>query len=722
MTRYRIILSNIVFSLQLILLLLLLFYHQVTVPEWLMSAGRFHPLLLHFPITLLLLLLIILFFRSHWKHLQGFDELFGIILLHAVLFATVTAISGIILSTENDYDPALLTRHRWLGGATAIISYLCWLVYMRPGISFRLFQVMMLICTALLVIGSHNGGILTHGEDYLTIRSKNDLIILKKPATDSSSVYEAAIQPLLEARCYSCHNEKKAKGNFVMTQNDRFLKGGKEGIPWKPGEPENSLLIKRLLLDAEDKKHMPPKGKTQLTETEISLLHQWIGKGASFEKAFRDYPAIDSFRIFASSFSIPQDDIFFEPTVYTFKSADPDIISKLNNPYRSITPKNKRSPALLLTFYVSQQFKPEMLEECKPLSQQVISINLSKMPLEDDGLKTIAQFENLEELILNGTKISGATLYLLESCKKLEILSLANTKVSFKSIEGLGKLSSLKKVYLWQSGLSQTEINTLSKKFPEIYWDHGTITDSSEILKLTTPLINNPEKTIFNDSERLVLRHPMPGVSILFTLDGNDPDTTSSTVYQEPITISGPTKVKARAIMPGWYASEINEWALYSTGIKSSEAVLLSSPDPKHALQGGKSLIDGNKAESNNLMVNWLGFRNNSCKARFRFNQADSISTVVLSMANNHASYIFPPQSVTILGGKDTNHLKPIGRLIPVQPAKYGKVGNQAYSVPVKKGIYKYILVEVNPVISLPLWHSGKKERGWIFIDEVFFY
>ena len=507
-----------------------------------------------------------------------------------------------------------------------------------------------------------------------------------------------------------------------MTQIDRFLKGGKEGIPWKPGEPENSLLIKRLLLDAEDKKHMPPKGKTQLTETEIALLHQWIGKGASFDKAFRDYPASDSFRIFASSFIIPQDDLFSEPTAYTFKSADPDIISKLNNPYRSITPKNKRSPALLLTFYVSQQFKPEMLEECKPLRQQVISINLSKMPLEDDGLKTIAQFENLEELILNGTKISGSTLYLLESCKKLEMLSLANTKVSFKSIEGLGKLSSLKKVYLWQSGLSQTEINTLSNKFPEIYWDHGTIADSSERLKLTTPLINNPEKTIFNDSESLVLRHPMPGVSILFTLDGNDPDTTSSKVYQKPITITGPTKVKARAIMPGWYASEINEWVLYSSGIKPSEAVLLSNPDPKHALQGGESLIDGNKAESNNLMVNWLGFRNNSCKVRFRFNQADSISTVVLSMANNHGSYIFPPESVTILGGNDTNHLKPIGRLMPAQPAKYGKVGNQAYSVPVKKGIYKYILVEVNPVISLPLWHSGKKERGWIFIDEVFFY
>jgi hypothetical protein len=581
---------------------------------------------------------------------------------------------------------------------------------------------MMIFCGIILVIGSHNGGILTHGDDYLTFQPKKELEVLKKPATDSNSIYEAAIQPLLEARSYSCHNEKKAKGNLVMTKIDRFLKGGKDGTPWKPGEPENSLLIKRLLLDADDKKHMPPKGKPQLSEREISLLHQWIGKGASFEKAFREYASSDSFRIFASSFTIPQDDLFSEPTTYPFKSADPGIISKLNNPYRSITPKDNRSPALLLTFYVSQQFKPEMLEECKPLSQQIISVNLSKMPIDDDGIKTIAQFENLEELILNGTKISGSTLHLLESCKKLERLSLANTHISAQNIERLGKFSALKKVYLWQSGLSQAEINALSKKFPAIYWDHGNIADSTEILKLTAPFMKNPDKTIFNASESLALKHPMPGVRILFTLDGNDPDTISSTVYQKPIPIPAPTTVKARAIMPGWYASDINEWVLYAGGIKPSDAILLSSADPKHALEGGASLIDGNKAESNNLMVNWLGFRNNSCKVLFSFNQADSINKIVLSMANNHGSYIFPPESVIILAGNDTNHLKPIGKLIPVQPVKYGKVGNQAYTVQVKKGRYRYVMVEASPVSSLPQWHNGNKERGWIFIDEVFFY
>jgi hypothetical protein len=109
-------------------------------------------------------------------------------------------------------------------------------------------------------------------------------------------------------------------------------------------------------------------------------------------------------------------------------------------------------------------------------------------------------------------------------------------------------------------------------------------------------------------------------------------------------------------------------------------------------------------------------------KVQFRFETADSISKVVLSMADNNGSYIFPPESIFVKGGNDSNQLKPIGKLIPVQPTKYGAVKNQAYTVIIKKGIYKHILIEANPVISLPQWHSGKKQRGWIFVDEVFFY
>jgi hypothetical protein len=32
----------------------------------------------------------------------------------------------------------------------------------------------------------------------------------------------------------------------------------------------------------------------------------------------------------------------------------------------------------------------------------------------------------------------------------------------------------------------------------------------------------------------------------------------------------------------------------------------------------------------------------------------------------------------------------------------------------------KYIRLQATPVKSLPAWHPGKGQKGWIFIDEVF--
>jgi hypothetical protein len=42
--------------------------------------------------------------------------------------------------------------------------------------------------------------------------------------------------------------------------------------------------------------------------------------------------------------------------------------------------------------------------------------------------------------------------------------------------------------------------------------------------------------------------------------------------------------------------------------------------------------------------------------------------------------------------------------------------------VPIEKGKYKYIEIEAINIQSLPSWHGGKGEKGWVFVDEVFFY
>ncbi|MEM1296784.1 MAG: DUF1549 domain-containing protein, partial [Verrucomicrobiota bacterium] len=91
--------------------------------------------------------------------------------------------------------------------------------------------------------------------------------------------YFEQVQPLLEARCYDCHQGAKAKGDLRLDQLSAALKGGKyDGPAIIPGDAGGSSLIFRVGRDAEDD-IMPPKGEP-LSEAEVAIFEQWIDEGA----------------------------------------------------------------------------------------------------------------------------------------------------------------------------------------------------------------------------------------------------------------------------------------------------------------------------------------------------------------------------------------------------------------------------------------------------------
>src|SRR5678816_114361 len=68
MQRWKNSLFNITFALNCLLLFLLLFETRISVPVWLQVVGRMHPLVLHFPIVLVILyaltMLVLLFTKN----------------------------------------------------------------------------------------------------------------------------------------------------------------------------------------------------------------------------------------------------------------------------------------------------------------------------------------------------------------------------------------------------------------------------------------------------------------------------------------------------------------------------------------------------------------------------------------------------------------------------------------------------------------------------------
>ncbi|CAN5268059.1 hypothetical protein BH09BAC4_BH09BAC4_07190 [soil metagenome] len=59
----------------------------------------------------------------------------------------------------------------------------------------------------------------------------------------------------------SGHNPDKLKGDLALTDAESIRKGGRTGKPVVAEQPEISLLLKRILIPLEDRKHMPLSGK-----------------------------------------------------------------------------------------------------------------------------------------------------------------------------------------------------------------------------------------------------------------------------------------------------------------------------------------------------------------------------------------------------------------------------------------------------------------------------
>lgn len=100
-----------------------------------------------------------------------------------------------------------------------------------------------------------------------------------KRGEQSDVDYFDEVRPLLESRCYDCHQGGKAQGGLQMDNSASVLKGGDSEEPAiVPGDANASLLVDRITSKDEGIR-MPPKGEP-LTEAEIDLLRRWINKGA----------------------------------------------------------------------------------------------------------------------------------------------------------------------------------------------------------------------------------------------------------------------------------------------------------------------------------------------------------------------------------------------------------------------------------------------------------
>ena len=289
MQRWKNSLFNIAFALNCLLLFLLLFENKLSIPVWLQVAGRMHPLILHFPLALVVLYAFTTLIAGFKKENNNeiFRNLTGFLLLLAALTSVLTSLAGLFLSREDGYDAEALFWHKWSGAAISFFT-LGWYYFGKQVQSKKIVSIFTSAVALLLIIfAGHQGAGITHGQNFLLapmLPEKKQPVV----SPEEAFVFADMVKPILQAKCESCHNDKKAKGELIMETEASLLKGGKSGELWDSTAADLGLMLRRVHLPMEAKKHMPPQGKPQLTEEEIGIITQWIRKGSDFKLRVAD--------------------------------------------------------------------------------------------------------------------------------------------------------------------------------------------------------------------------------------------------------------------------------------------------------------------------------------------------------------------------------------------------------------------------------------------------
>ncbi len=88
--------------------------------------------------------------------------------------------------------------------------------------------------------------------------------------------YDDHIRPLLENKCFSCHNPDKKKGGLDLTSYGALVAGGGGGAVVDPGNPSGSRLW--TCSTQKEEPFMPPEG-SPLPAKDLALLSKWIADG-----------------------------------------------------------------------------------------------------------------------------------------------------------------------------------------------------------------------------------------------------------------------------------------------------------------------------------------------------------------------------------------------------------------------------------------------------------
>lgn len=436
--------------------------------------GRTHPILVHFPIALVLVAAMIETARAIARRpgpARTSINMLGI----GVLAAGLAVWSGWLNGDHENHSSVADTMelHRWVGiggGVAAFLAFLLGLAGARSRRVLMVFRAVLLISAFAIGFAGHLGGSMVYGKGYLLApfsmsspSADRGAPVVRAPAADAGATqgsllsgpeirkpvqprievgsvsFERDILPIFEARCIECHGESKSRASLRLDTLGHAM----QAEPWvlSIDDPDQSDLLMRVRMNAKDEGAMPPKGE-RLGAEEVAVIESWI-RSLSVD-------AIDGAE------TVPEemqngfegsDGVGAEPGP-SWTDEQAAAITELRARGARIEPISVSSAELDVD--LSRMEPPcdsTVLRKLAPLLGRVERLNLSEGKVRDADIDWLMSATAIRWLNLDRTSVGDGCAASLAEMPALGVVILTSTQLSDTGVRELARSRSIERVY-----------------------------------------------------------------------------------------------------------------------------------------------------------------------------------------------------------------------------------------------------------------------------------
>ncbi|MBX3361555.1 MAG: histidine phosphatase family protein [Phycisphaeraceae bacterium] len=461
-----------------------------TIDTLLRIGGRMHPMLVHFPIAMVLVAAGIETGRAILRRPTPARTSINMLGIGVLTAAAAIASGWLNGDFENHASNAeTLELHRWVGiggGAGALLAFVVGLGASKSRRALVVFRVLLLAAAGAIGFTGHLGGSMVYGEGYLLaplkmgaepprsgpIRDEDSRAPREGSAVGAGIAgpvsFDRDVLPIFEARCVECHGPSRARASLRLDSLERAL----DAEPWvlSIAEPERSDLIARVRMSQSEDGAMPPKGE-RLAASEIALIEAWIvslarevsNQGAGVDGEHPTLALSDR-----GGGSKPAEEIApsQHPNAQAWSEDQVSALRSLRSRGARIEPVSVESDLLDANLsLMSPACDGDAFATLGPILGRVERLNLSGSALTSGDLAAIAGAESLRSLALDRTGIDDSVAGLLASLPKLETLVVTGTRFGDSGLQVLSGSATLRRVYAADSRVTDEGVSSVSAAF-----------------------------------------------------------------------------------------------------------------------------------------------------------------------------------------------------------------------------------------------------------------